>query len=209
MTHSLHRRGDTAADKDFVWFMYQSKGINDVNIEEKAKRFIAVVEDVGSANWGDVKTGPTVSHDTQEIIDKISQKSRLRGVFTSKEKVVQFLEEIKEEDIGLSVIVTGYIDTIVEAAKEAGVKPHTINFSLGIFGNTDKLPDENTLQITTMCGHHMVPDDLVKRKRKEVKEGKITSDEAAEELATYCPCGIFNQVRASEILKLEKAVEND
>ena len=55
----------------------------------------------------------------------------------------------------------------------------------------------------------MVPDDLVKRKRKEVKEGKITPDEAAEELATYCPCGIFNQVRASEILKLEKAVEND
>ena len=209
MTHSLHRRGDTAADKDFVWFMYQSKGINDVNIEEKAKRFIAVVENVGSANWGDVKTGPTVSHDTQEIIDKISQKSRLRGVFTSKEKVVQFLEEIKEEDVGLSVIVTGYIDTIIEAAKEAGVKPHTINFSLGIFGNTDKLPDENTLQITTMCGHHMVPDDLVKRKRKEVKEGKITPDEAAEELATYCPCGIFNQVRASEILKLEKVVEND
>lgn len=209
MTHSLHRRGDTAADKDFVWFMYQSKGINDVNIEEKAKRFIAVVEDVGSANWGDVKTGPTVRYDKQEIIDKISQKSRLRGVFTSKQKVVQFLEEIREEDVGLSVIVTGYIDTIIEAAKEAGVKPHTINFSLGIFGKTEKLPDENTLQITTMCGHHMVPDDLVQRKRKEVKEGKITADEAAEELATYCPCGIFNQVRASEILKLDKAVENE
>ena len=33
-----------------------------------------------------------------------------------------------------------------------------------------------------------------------VKKGKITPEEAGLKLATYCPCGIFNQVRAAKIL---------
>ena len=207
MTHSLHRRGSVAEDKDFVWFMYQSKGINDDNIPEKAREFLAVVESVGSVNWGDVKTGPLVSHDRDEIVKNIVKESRLRGVFTSKEQITDFMKGIKEKDIGLSVVVTGVTDVVVEACKEAGVTPHTINFSLGIFGNKDRLPDETTLSITTMCGHHLVPNGLVDKMREDVKEGRISPEKAALELATYCPCGIFNQVRAEEILKLEKAAE--
>lgn len=56
MTHSLHRSGDIESQKsDYVWFMYQTKGVNDVNIKPKALEFIAVAEAVGSENWGDVK----------------------------------------------------------------------------------------------------------------------------------------------------------
>ena len=37
MTHSLHRSGDIESQKkDYVWFMYQTKGINDVDIKPKA-----------------------------------------------------------------------------------------------------------------------------------------------------------------------------
>ncbi len=204
MTHSLHRKGDTAADKDYVWFMYQAKGINDDNIPEKGKEFLAVVEEVGSVNWGDVKTGPIVKYPKDEVISKLQDKSRLRGVFTSKEKIVEFLMKIKAKDLGLSVIIAGYLDIILDACKEAEVIPHTINFSLGIFGNKDRLPEDRTLEITTMCGHHMVPDKIVAKKRQQVKEGKKEPEEAALELAAFCPCGIFNQLRAEEILKLEK-----
>lgn len=51
MTHSLHRSGNIASQKkDFVWFMYQTKGVNDRNIKPKALEFIAAAEAVGSEN---------------------------------------------------------------------------------------------------------------------------------------------------------------
>ncbi len=56
MTHSLHRFGEKESLRgDFVWLMYQAKGINDENIKPKAEEFIAAAEAVGCENWGDVK----------------------------------------------------------------------------------------------------------------------------------------------------------
>ncbi|HHY42751.1 MAG TPA: hypothetical protein GX514_07885 [Thermoanaerobacterales bacterium] len=98
MTHSLHRSGDIESLRgDFVWFMYQSKGINDTGIKEKAQEFIAAAEIVGSENWGDVKTGPIVSSSKEYIKENISNKSRIRGVFTKREQVIEFLKIIKEK----------------------------------------------------------------------------------------------------------------
>lgn len=202
MTHSLHRFGSIESQKnDFVWLMYQAKGINDKNIKEKALQFIAVAEKIGSENWGDVKTGSKLNHDIEEIINNITDKSRFRGVFTTREQVVEFLKEIKERDLGLSVIISGLLDEVIPACKEAGVTPHTINFSLGIWGKRELLPDEEVIAVTSMCGHHMIASNLVKEKMDSVRKGYISPEDAAYELATLCPCGIFNQVRASKILK--------
>ncbi|HAK75111.1 MAG TPA: hypothetical protein DCP36_19040, partial [Sporomusaceae bacterium] len=73
MTHSLHRSGDIESQKkDFNWFMYQTKGVNDVNIKPKALEFIAAAEAVGSENWGDVKTGPITGYSVEEIKERIT-----------------------------------------------------------------------------------------------------------------------------------------
>jgi hypothetical protein len=202
MTHSLHRSGTTESLRgDYVWLMYQAKGINDRNIKEKAMEFIAVAEAVGSENWGDVKSGPKVCLSVDEIKSHIGDKSRLRGVFTSKEQVARFLRMIKEKDLGISVIISGLLNETLEACEEAGVTPHTINFSLGVWGKKELLPSEEVLAVTTMCGHHMVPSGLVEEMMERVKKGRITPEEAGLKLATYCPCGIFNQVRAAKILE--------
>lgn len=202
MTHSLHRSGSIESlKKDFVWFMYQAKGINDKNIKNKALQFIAIAEKVNSENWGDIKTGSKLNHDIEEISNKITDKSRFRGVFTKREQVVEFLKELKERNLGLSVIISGLLDEVIVACKEADVTPHTINYSLGIWGKKEILPEEDVLAITTMCGHHMVASNIVKEKMEEVKSGKKSPEDAAYELAILCPCGIFNQVRAEEILK--------
>jgi len=156
MTHSLHRCGKTAADKDFVWFMYQSQNINDTDIARKAKAFIAVVEEVGSANWGDVKSGPIVKLPKEEVLANVGDKSRLRGVFTSQEQITEFLTKIKKEDIGLSVVVTGLLDKVLPACKEADITPHTINFTLGVFGNKKRLPFEFHEQIYQIL-HQLMP----------------------------------------------------
>ncbi len=201
MTHSLHRSGSIESLRgDYVWLMYQAKGINDKNIKDKAKEFIAVAELVGSENWGDVKSGPKVCLSVEEIKNNIGDKSRLRGVFTRKEQVVQFLRMIKEKELGISVIISGLLKETLEACQEAGLSPHTINFSLGVWGKKDLLPSDEVLSVTTMCGHHMVPSELVKEMMEQVKAGKISPEEAGLKLAQYCPCGIFNQVRASKIL---------
>ena len=157
MTHSLHRSGTVDSMRgDYVWFMYQAKGINDKNIAPKAMEFIASAEAAGSENWGDVKSGPILEYSVEEIKSRVTDRSRLRGVFTRREQVVQFLEDIKSKDLGLSVVIAGVLDEVLPACKEAGVTPHTINYSLGVWGKKELLPSEEVLAVTTMCGHHQI-----------------------------------------------------
>jgi hypothetical protein len=203
MTHSLHRCG-RLQENDFVWLLYHVKGVNDQNFVERLRKAIGIVEEVGSVNWGDVKSGPIVSVPLAEIKEKVTEKSRIRGVFTSRDQVTKFLKKMKEADLGFCVIISGILDQVFSACQEAGVKPHTMNYSLGVFGNKKLLADEDTLAITTMCGHHMIPDDFVAETRERVKDGKLSPEKASLEFAELCPCGIFNQERARELLILER-----
>jgi hypothetical protein len=180
------------------------KGVNDQNFVERLRKAIGIIEEVGSVNWGDVKSGPIVSVPLAEIKEKVTEKSRIRGAFTSRDQVVQFLKKMMEADLGFCVILSGLLDQVFSACQEAGVKPHTMNYSLGVFGNKKLLADEDTLAITTMCGHHMIPDEFVAETRQCVKEGKLSPEKASLEFAKLCPCGIFNQERAKELLILEK-----
>lgn len=202
MTHSLHRSGPIESQKkDFNWFMYQTKGVNDKNIKDKALEFIVAAEAVGSENWGDVKTGPITRYSPEEIKEKISDKSRIRGVFTRRDQVVRFLKRIKEKDLGQSVVITGVLSEVLPACEEAGVTPHSINYSLGVWGKKEKLPDDLTLSITTMCGHHMIPPKFVKHIMEQVEKGRMTPEKGAKRLSDFCYCGIFNQVRCTDIIE--------
>jgi len=202
MTHSLHRSGDIESQKkDFCWFMYQTKGINDVGIKPKALAFIAAAEAMGSENWGDVKTGPVTRFSSAEIREKISDKSRIRGVFTRAEQVIGFLKKIKDRDLGMSVVITGVLTEVLAACEKAGVTPHSVNYSLGVWGSKDKLPDGVTLSVTTMCGHHMIPPKFVKHIMKQVETGKMTPEQGSNRLSDFCYCGIFNQIRCADIIR--------
>ena len=201
MSHSLHRSGSIESQKkDFVWFMYQTKGVNDKDIKPKALIYVEAAERQGSENWGDVKTGPITRFDSAEIKNKLSDKSRIRGVFTSREQVIGFLKEIKEKDVGMSCVITGLISEVIPCCHEAGVKPHSANFSLGVWGNKSILPDDDTLSITTMCGHHMIPPKFVNYIVNQVQSGKMTAEQGALKLSDFCYCGIFNQVRAADLI---------
>lgn len=201
MSHSLHRSGPIESQKkDYCWFMYQTKGVNDKDIKPKALIYIEAAERQHSENWGDVKTGPITRFDPELIKEKITDKSRIRGVFTSREQVIGFLKEVKAADLDQSCVITGVLSEVIPCCHEAGVKPHSINFSLGVWGNKGILPDEDTLSITTMCGHHMIPPKFVEHVVKQVSRGKLTPEQGAIELSNFCYCGIFNQVRAAEII---------
>ena len=93
-----------------------------------------------------------------------------------------------------------YLSSQIYEADIAGVIPHSINFSLGVWGNKGVLPDDDTLSITTMCGHHMIPPKFVEYVIEQVRKGKMTPAEAGDRLSSFCYCGIFNQIRAAELI---------
>jgi hypothetical protein len=134
-----------------------------------------------------------------EILNSIQDGTRAYAVFNSKEKIKETLHRILIEDEGISIIVSGLIDRIREFTTEMGLDPHTVNLSLGIFGNTDLLPPPDIRQYTSMCGHGMVSPALVRDIIRKVKTKKINAWEGSLVLTTPCSCGIVNPHRAEAL----------
>jgi hypothetical protein len=206
VTHSLHRCGKLQ-EKDYVWQLYHVKGVNDQDLSARLIKAIEIAEECGAANWGDVKTGTILSVPAEKIKARLTSKSRIRGVFSSQEQTIAFLRRIQEADLELCVIIAGVLHRVLEACETADVKPHTINYSLGVFGKKELLAEESDLAFTTMCGHHMVPKNVVGRLRERVKQGELSPQGAAHRMSLLCPCGIFNQERAAELLKKERKAD--
>jgi hypothetical protein len=78
---------------------------------------------------------------------------------------------------------------------------HSVEVSGGVFGRRDLLPSSEILEVTTMCGHGMVPKSLVRHLLGRIEQGDITLQQAAHKLARPCQCGIFNPQRAQILLR--------
>ncbi|KPK23156.1 MAG: hypothetical protein AMJ70_04220, partial [Dehalococcoidia bacterium SG8_51_3] len=124
----------------------------------------------------------------------------VHAVFDNPEAVSEVLTELKEADLGQSVVVSGIFENVDQCLEKAGLKHHTANFSLGVWGKTEKLPEEEVLEVATMCGHAMISANLIKSMVDEIKAGRKTPDEAAKVLAPQCACGIFNPARAAKLM---------
>lgn len=202
MSHTLHRRGAAEDLKnDFVIFAMSAKGFNEVDSHAKLKRFLEIVQQFKPVNLGDMKTGNSYITSRETIIGSTKDTSIVHGVFNNREAFIQALKAVKDADLGVSVIVSGLFANTHECCKAAGVKRHTCEASLGVWGKTDRLPDEDIMRFSTMCGHGMVAFSLVKKMIEDVKEGRRTIDEAANELAKPCQCGVFNPRRAAIMLE--------
>lgn len=123
------------------------------------------------------------------------------AVYTSKEAVEGVLKELNEADLGISIVVSGIFDEVFDVCKKVGIKPHTVNMSLGSWGKTQFLPKGGILELCTMCGHAMISPKLVETMIERVKKGILTPEEAAVELGKQCLCNIFNTDRAVSIVE--------
>jgi S-adenosylmethionine/arginine decarboxylase-like enzyme len=202
MTHTLHRSGDPESlAHDYVIFAIAAQGINSQGAAPKFRRFAEIVLKYNPVNFGDMKTGNMFSVDKEKILESFKENSIVHAVFTDKDTLLECLKEVKEADIGLSIVVSGLVHEVGTLCKAAGTAAHTVEHSLGIHGATEKLPPQAVLDISTMCGHGMVAFSLVEHLVEEVKAGRITVEQAARELAKQCVCGVFNPVRAAEIIR--------
>ena len=184
--------------EDYVFLFIPAKGFNDEGHDEKLQEFLRIAQRHDPKNIGAITIGNMYSHTPEEVID--AAHGVAHAVFDNMDAVTEVLKDLKEADLGLSTIVSGIFGNVDRCLKKAGLKHHTANFSLGIWGNTAKLPGDDILEVTTMCGHALIATNLVQSMVDEVKAGRKTADEAAKTLAPQCACGIFNPARAAKLL---------
>ncbi len=201
MTHTLHRRGTPEnLANDYVVFAMSAKGINEKDSATKMRQFMQIAQRYNPVNLGDMKTGNTYSVGTEKVMADIKDTSIVHVVFTDLETVAKVVQEVKDADLGMSVIISGLFDSAKECCQKTGLTLHTVEHSLDIWGKTEKLTPGDVLEVTTMCGHGMVAANLVVSMAEDIKAGRLSPEEAAEELAKQCCCGIFNPVRGAELL---------
>jgi hypothetical protein len=203
MTHTLHRHGTAAnLENDYVVFAIAAQTVNAKGKAPVFGNFFEIVNKYNPVFAGDMKTGNVLSAGLQAIAEGHRDNSIVHAVYTDKNVVAQVLRELKEAELGLSIVVSGLLDHVDACCSQAGIQRHTIEHSLGIHGNTNLLPENKVLEISTMCGHGMVAFNLINHMVDEIKSDRKTAWEAANELAAQCHCGIVNPVRAAELLAL-------
>jgi hypothetical protein len=199
VTNTLHRRGSKdSLRRDFVVFATVHAGKNRPEIQEKFRRFREIVARHGPVITPRPNLGAYVDINKVEPVEADPNPS---ATFDDYEKVKAVIRELKEADLGVSINVSGPLDDVSCACREAGFTRHSVEHSLGIVGATDRLPGGDVLEMNTLCGHGMVSHNAVKRMVDLVKAGKIGVNDAADLLARACTCGVFNTSRAREILE--------
>ena len=203
MTHMLHRQGTVEnLAEDYPMLTIRARGYNDGSLW-RMQKVLEMASRYPIVNFGDIKNGSKFTTTLNEILTSSDQKLPiLHMVFTNKDDATRFMQDLKESDLGISVVASGLFEEIFRCCKKARITPHTANHSLGVFGRTEKLPPEEILEITTMCGHSLVTGALVRKVIADVQKGKGSPDKAAEKLARNCLCGIFNPNRAAKLLRL-------
>ena len=202
MTHTLHRQGTPdSLCEDYPMLAIRAKGFNDEGNVWRLLRILEMASRYPIVNFADVKNGSKFTTDLDTILNTDKDLPMVQMVFTSRDDMTRFMEDLKRADLGISVVASGLFEEIFRCCKKAGLTPHSVNYSLGVHGRTEKLPPQEILEITTMCGHGLVSRNLVTKLVSHIKKGKESGSSAAEKLAKDCICGIFNPVRAAKLLE--------
>jgi len=222
VTHTLHRYGrlEDFAD-DYIVTAMPARGYNDENSVAKLKTFLRTALEHGPINIGNSKKGaarratkdlrPTAhwsrdhSPDPERVIEEIDEPTTVSAVFDNYDAVRAFMAALKELDLGISVNISGVAVEADRCCREIGLTRHSVEFSLGFQGATEKLPEDASRRLATMCGHGMVSANLSKKMIEWVRSGRRTPEQACAYMARFCVCGSFNPARAERVL--EEAAE--
>lgn len=218
MTNTLHRYGPAPSfQDDYVVFAICSRGKNDKDALPKLRQFLQMAIPFKPVNLGDARHGgclrpsnqmSPLNHwqrdmtpDLEEVVRGLDAPTTVAAVFDNRAAAVAFIKKVKEADLGMSINVSTSIENAEACCHEVGIPRHSVGYSLGFEGKTEKLPNTQTMMLSTMCGHGMVSHSLAKKMIDWVKEGRRTPEEAVTYLARFCSCGVFNPSRAKRVLE--------
>lgn len=234
MTNTLHRYSEHYAVEpapnpapvadDYIVFAMASKNINDDNLVEKYREFLRLALKHKPVNIGDATKGgmirprgnmhPTAHWardqrpDPQQVIAGIDGHTTVAAAFDNYAAMRAFVEELKSADLGISINLSAPMDEAKRCCDDAGIRRHSVEYSLGFRGRVEKLPDATTLEISTMCGHGMISANFTKKMVDWVKENRRTPEEAVCYMARFCACGVFNMARAERIIRQACGLES-
>lgn len=221
MTNTLHRYGTAESfNDDIIVFAMCGKGINDEGSVPKLQKFLSLAVPFSPVNMGDgahggalrasKKLNPT-SHwkrdqepNFQAVVEGLDKAGTAAVVFDKRENAIGFVKAVKEADLGLCVNISTAVEGAEEILDAAGLCRHSINYSCGFQGHTEKLPSTQVLQLTTMCGHGMISQTMARKMIDFVKEGRRTPREAAKYMSRFCVCGVYNPQRAERIIEVAR-----
>src|SRR5215472_2478920 len=208
MTNTLHRFGNAESfSDDYVVFAIASKGKNDKDALPKLRRFLQIATEYKPVNLGEGRHGGALRPsrdmrpDSQAVIDGLDHPTTCAAVFDNRVAAEDFVKRIKEEDLGLSVNISTSVDGAEQCCHHACIPRHSVGYSLGFEGKTEKLPNTQVMMLSTMCGHGMVSHQLARKMIDWVKEGRRTPDQAVTYMSRFCSCGVFNPARDKRILQ--------
>jgi hypothetical protein len=193
---------ENSLKEDYVVLVMPSKDINHEGSGPKLRRFLEMALEAGAVKIGDCRLGNEYHQgDINNLLNNVEDRAVVHGVFKDEDSLVRILRDLKEADLGLSVVVSGLFDKVKACCNQVGLEKHTINQSLGRWGKTDLLPPREILELNTMCGHGMVTVSLIQEVIEEIRNGNLNLEEGAERLFKPCMCGIFNPHRAAKLLE--------
>lgn len=202
MTHTLHRMGTyESLENDICIMAFPQKGINYDGSKTSLQWFLKEAHKCGAVNLGMVICGSMIAYSLEHVIEGVKDGRGAFVVFDNNIKLTEFLKRIKEKDTGISITICALWDLVKDMCDEVGVKPHSVNRSLGIWGDLSKLPSEEIQTLTSMCGHAQVSPLLVEKTIEDIKKGRLSARDGAIKLAKPCICGFFNPTRAENILE--------
>jgi len=198
VTHTLHREGIRESDSNDYIILAMVEGNNEEKLNNLAELFRIVLKH-RPINY----TGKGLFPDlTDEQLPLIYKRIKIgMAAFESRETLLQILQEIKDHELGVSVVVSGLFQHIGQDCQKLGLPMHTVNFSLGVWGKRESLPNPKVTEVTTMCGHGLISFNLVQSLLKDIRRGQKSLEEAAEILGKPCVCGVFNPIRAVQLLE--------
>ncbi len=205
MTHTLHRFG-TPEELTTDWVVLQlASPVNKPGSGAKMLEFAHLAEKNHCISLGGTETSEYLEGSREAFYSSIDPETdntmAVQATFSNEEDVANFLKDLKNADLGISVVVSGLTDKVHKMCQCAGTKFHSVTNSLGIWGDMSKVPTNgDVLAIMTMCGHSMVAEQHIWNVAKKIKAGKVTAHDAAMELAYDCTCGIVNPVRTERLL---------
>jgi hypothetical protein len=218
VTNTLHRFGPAASFKDdYIVFAICSRGKNDKDALPKLRQFLQMAIPFKPVNLGDARHGGCLrpsaemspfnhwsrdmTPDLEAVVRGLDAPTTVAAVFDNRVAAIDFLKKVKEADLGMSINISTSVENAEACCDEVGIPRHSVGYSLGFEGKTDKLPNTQTMMLSTMCGHGMVSHSLAKKMIDWVKEGRRTPEQAVTYLARFCSCGVFNPSRAKRVLE--------
>lgn len=202
MTHTLHRLGTkNSLGVDYIILAISSRQCDGVGVVERFVEFMEIVNGHNPINFGDMRSGSIAEFKCHELADKFEASSIVHAVFSSLDDLEGAVSDLKDADLGLSIVISSLRDDAARLARKVGVILHTQAISLGIHGDLRLLPPESLLHVTTQCGHGLIAASLVKHMVQRVQVGQLTTQQAAREIARQCTCGVSNVLRIEALVR--------